>query len=125
MSKKSSTFAPLKRNSEKISVVLSGGYYNTKTYLYKFTAPTIDSEYQVVDLDADDELYAEGYRYTVRSVNDDKRAIVGQHNAATALPEIETDTEQPGTKNQKLLRNGQVLILYGDKVFNANGIQVK
>ncbi len=118
-------FAPLKRNSEKISVVLSGGYYNTKTYLYKFTAPTIDSEYQVVDLDADDELYAEGYRYTVRSVNDDKRAIVGQHNATTDLSEIETDTEQPSTKNQKLLRNGQVLILYGDKVFNANGIQVK
>ena len=88
--------APVKRSSEQLSVLVSGGYYNTKTYLDKYTAPAIDSGYFVVALDAEDALYAEGYRYTVRSGFGSQHELITQRNTTSDLSETESDPTDSG-----------------------------
>ena len=51
--------------------------------------------------------------------------IVGKSQVPQAIDQIDSSSLQGGERGRLILRNGQVLILRGDKVYNAQGALVK
>lgn len=91
-----SGMAAIKTGGDLLRVGVEGGYYTSKTYLSKYTAPVVDNGYCVARLAAADEAYQQGYRYTVVPAAG-RRDAIARESAPAGIDVASDDMAADGT----------------------------
>jgi hypothetical protein len=69
------------------------------------------------------------YYFAVKAYNSDDQKVAEENGsfATTVVPTYveNTHTQSPMTDCQKIIRNGQLLILHNDKTYNVMGVGVE
>ena len=106
------------------ALTLEGGVFNRSNYLSRYTAPTKECNFKLVKLSKNEEDYLNGYRYKIVEIP----GLTPEQAPVRTITETEDESMvRPASEisTQKILRDGQLYILYEGRMYDVQGRRVK
>ena len=120
-----STLRPVNTYATADALTLEGGLFNCSKYLSRYTAPTKECNYQLVKLSKKSDAYKQGFRYQIVEIAGEKaeqapiRLTTEQENADS------DNVQKDNVQSTKILKNGQIYIMYEGKMYDVQGRRIE